>query len=111
MRDSGSRAAREGRKGKGAVFFLLGAFTFLVQRRLRVRFRVRFRVRVRAGAGVRFPLEAFDQGDFVALVVVAELVDQAAGEHDAKAPFADAQLVADVEVADRVFLRGGVGQL
>ena len=56
-------------------------------------------------------LELLDQGDLVAPVVVAELVDQPTGEHDAEAPLADAQLVADVEVADRVFLRGGVGEL
>src|SRR5579883_3308564 len=55
--------------------------------------------------------EPLDQRDLVPLVVVAELVDQALGQHDAEAPLADAQFIAHVEVADRIFVRGRVGDL
>ena len=54
--------------------------------------------------------EAFDEGDFVAAIVVAELVDESASEHDAEAAFAEAEVVADVEMGKRVFVLGGVRQ-
>ena len=69
-------------------------------------------VRLSRGAiGPGSPLEPLDQGDLVAGVVVVEVVDEPLGQHDAEAPFADAQLAADVEVADGVVVGGGVGDL
>ncbi len=56
-------------------------------------------------------LEPLDHRHLVADVVVVELIDESLGEHDAEAPFADSQVVADVEVSDRVFVGGGVGDL
>ena len=52
-----------------------------------------------------------DQRYLVAALVVAEFVDQAAGEHDSEASFAKAKLVADLDVADRVFVGGGVREV
>src|SRR5262245_48037532 len=60
-------------------------------------------------ASLRF--KPFDQRNLVSLLVVMELVNKSLREHDAEAPFADAQLVANVEVTDRVLLRRGVGNL
>lgn len=52
--------------------------------------------------------KAFHEGYFVADVVVAEFVDESASEHDSEASFADAEIVAEVEVTDRVFGAGCV---
>ncbi len=46
--------------------------------------------------------KVLDQRHLVTRLVVAELVDQAPGQHDAESPFAQAELVPDLDVANRV---------
>ena len=60
--------------------------------------------------GARRLLEALDQRHFVAHVVIAQLVDHPLQIRRPKPPGAEAQLVADVEMRERVVGRGGVGR-
>ena len=55
--------------------------------------------------------EVLDEADFVSLVVVGHLIDEAARHHDAEASFADAERFADHHVAQGIIRRGGVGQV
>ena len=68
---------------------------------------------IRAGSRPRLMMwvEVLDQGDLIAEPVIAEMVNQAPGEHDPESPFAKSQFVADFDVADRVFVRGGVREV
>jgi hypothetical protein len=52
--------------------------------------------------------DVLDERDLVAALVVADLVHRALGDEDAEAAVADAQLLADAEVGNRVLLAGRV---
>src|SRR4051812_12558029 len=51
----------------------------------------------------------FDERDLVALIVVAQLIDHPPRDHEPKSSGAKTELVADVEMRERVVVRRGVG--
>src|SRR4029077_10183628 len=59
----------------------------------------------------RFGLEKLDQPDLVSLLVVLQLVDQTASDHDAEAAFPKPHLLPHVQVADRIAGLGRVRQV
>src|SRR4051812_21803711 len=59
--------------------------------------------------GVR--LEVLDERHLVSGVVVRKTVHHSAGDKDAESTVAEAELIADLDVGDRVVLSGGVGEL
>src|SRR4051794_30506285 len=56
-------------------------------------------------------IEALDQRDLIAPLIVLELIDEPAGEHDAEASLAEAQFVPQLDVANGILVRGGVREI
>src|SRR5260370_4392273 len=55
--------------------------------------------------------EEFDELHFISFFVVLQLIDQAAGDHDAESAFAQTQLFTDLHVTDRVARPGRVRKI
>src|SRR3954471_1821230 len=64
------------------------------------------RVRTWGGGGV-----PFDERDLITLLVVTQLIDHPPRDHEPVAAGADAELLADVEMGDRIVVRGGVREM
>ena len=61
--------------------------------------------------GIWDRIKPLDERDFIAPLVVLEVVDEPAGKHDAKASLAQAKFVPQLDVADRILIRSGMGQI
>src|SRR5262249_30355780 len=55
--------------------------------------------------------EKLDQLDLVSLLIVLQLVDQAASDHDAEAAFAQSHFLSHLQVAERIPLLGCMWQI
>ena len=56
-------------------------------------------------------IEALDQRDFIAAIVVAKFIHEASGEHDPEAAFAETEFITQLDMADRVFVARGMRQV
>ena len=56
-------------------------------------------------------IEVFDEGDLVTALLYRKSFNQSTGEHDAESALAEPQLVADLQMPDRIFVRSGVREV